>query len=264
MILEKVKKNISNFSDFYAKQFLPASKQYFEKEMNKAYSKITFNKDNLLFNNESKIRLNSLTIRIPLIDELLIIRKNIKSYDEFTSQSYIAFDEYCKRLKDINTHYYIDSYNGKNTTFASNVVFHKRNLFYINIHFIFFCIEKQSSIESMYTYIKSPILDTEKNKSENTKKYLNSLKENFKSIAKEFYSDSCYALIAYKLHTLNLINLKKRGTKVEIHNELLELFKKEFSYDNFCATTKELVYDIELKKEQKEFIEKLSFLDKLK
>ena len=90
-----------------------------------------------------------------------------------------------------------------------------------------------------------------------------SLKENHEVYSKEFYSDNCYALIAFKLHELEIINLNIRGIKKKIHNELEEMFNKEFSYDNFCGTTKELTEGIELIHEQKKFIQKLDFLNKL-
>lgn len=254
-----LKKFFAKLSSFFLCHFIPSSKEYFSREINLTYSKIALEKKDISLSNETQIRFNSLKERVPLIEDIYYIRKHINSYDEYLSLSFAIFDEYYKRLKDANTHYYIDSSSRKSTTFAENVVFNNRNLFYSNIDFVFLYIEKQHSL-----YLKNSTSHPSKGENKNPKKYINYLAENLCELSTKFYSDTCYALIAYKLHSLNLINLSKRGTKTEIHKEFIDLFKKEFSYDNFCATTKELVDDIELKKEQKDFFEKLSFLDELK
>lgn len=142
MVLEKVKKSISNFSDFYASLFIPASKQYFEKEMTKAYSNISLDKKRATLTLEEKIKFNSLKEELPFILNLIELRKEVKSNKEYVSLSFVIFNEYYKRLKNKNILYVVNSSNQRDTRFSENVSDYFRTQFYINIRQIFLYIEK--------------------------------------------------------------------------------------------------------------------------
>ena len=161
MALEEIKESISNFKNFYSRLFIPSSKQYFEKTLTETYSKNFISKEDLKNDSKFHIKFNSLIERFPFIEDLIDIRPKVKSFPEFVSLCYLIFDDYFKRLKEINTMYVIDSTSQTSTSFAQNVVNDVRTRFYQNNKEIFFLIEKKYSIELLKSTIKEINIDND-------------------------------------------------------------------------------------------------------
>lgn len=261
MTVKKIKKGLVSLLNFYAREFIPSSKLYFDRQFNKTYSQIAFTKNDLIFNNEFNIKFNNLAVSYPFIEDLVYLRFKSNDYIEFKSLSYLIIDDYYKRIEKNNTLYPLASTNQKNTSFAKNIVNDLRIDFYLKIETIYYYIEKIYSIQIIEKHVSSNSFIKKEKEILNSLISNNILGKNKKWNHNRSNRKKKYIpILICKLKSIGLIDFP---TYKEFHYIFEEFIGIKFDY-NKATSTFDLYKDgVFSDEDSEEFFNKLSFLDSI-